>query len=92
MVAMQIRCTVRTQIQLPDELYRHAKRIAAQREISLAEVVRRGLEHMMRLYPERKDAAARSLPEPLRLGKHRAPPAEWRELANEPPLARKPRR
>ena len=34
----------RTQIQLPDELYRRAKAFAAQREVSLAEITRRGLE------------------------------------------------
>ena len=34
----------RTQIQLPDELYRRAKRVAAERELSLAEMTRRGLE------------------------------------------------
>jgi hypothetical protein len=34
----------RTQIQLPDELYQRAKAFAAQRELSLAEVTRRGLE------------------------------------------------
>lgn len=35
---------IRTQIQLPDELYRRAKEVAKQREISLAEMTRRGLE------------------------------------------------
>ena len=35
---------IRTQIQLPDELYRRAKQVAQQREISLAEMTRRGLE------------------------------------------------
>jgi hypothetical protein len=34
----------RTQIQLPDELYLRAKRVAAQRELSMAEMTRRGLE------------------------------------------------
>lgn len=34
----------RTQIQLPDKLYQRAKTFAAQRELSLAEVTRRGLE------------------------------------------------
>jgi hypothetical protein len=34
----------RTQIQLPDELYQRAKRVAAERELSLAEITRRGLE------------------------------------------------
>ena len=37
----------RTQIQLPDDLYRRAKALAADREISLAELVRNGLEYML---------------------------------------------
>jgi hypothetical protein len=42
---------VKTQIQIPDHLYREAKRIAREREVSFAEVVRRGLEAVVRLYP-----------------------------------------
>ncbi|MGH9338034.1 MAG: antitoxin [Acidobacteriota bacterium] len=42
---------VKTQIQVPDQLYREAKRIAREREISFAEVVRRGLEAIVRTYP-----------------------------------------
>ena len=42
---------VKTQVQIPDELYRKAKQIATEREISLAEVVRRGLEYMTAAYP-----------------------------------------
>ena len=42
---------VRTQIQLPDELYEKARRLAEQKEISLAEVVRRGLEHLFIIHP-----------------------------------------
>lgn len=41
----------RTQIQLPDELYQRAKTFAAQREISLAEVTRRGLELFLDRFP-----------------------------------------
>ena len=41
----------KTQIQLPDELYYKAKAIAEQREWSLAEVLRRGIEHMALAYP-----------------------------------------
>lgn len=75
---------VRTQVQLPDDLYRDAKRVAEEHEITLAEVVRRGLEHMIRIYPPR-DAAAEGwrLPEPHRLGRFLAPEERWRELANE---------
>lgn len=42
---------VKTQVQIPDELYQRAKEIANEREISLAEVMRRGLEYMSRTHP-----------------------------------------
>lgn len=49
----------RTQIQLPDELYQRAKRFAAERELSLAELTRRGLELFLERFPH---------PAPLREG------------------------
>ena len=42
----------RTQIQLPDRLYRKAKAFAAERELSLAEITRRGLELFLDRYPQ----------------------------------------
>ena len=42
----------RMQIQLPDELYQRAKRFAAKRELSLAELTRRGLELFLERYPD----------------------------------------
>ncbi len=42
----------RTQIQLPDDLYRRAKAFAAEREVSLAEITRRGLEIFLARFPE----------------------------------------
>lgn len=42
----------RTQIQLPDDLYKRAKSFAAERELSLAEVTRRGLELFLERFPE----------------------------------------
>ena len=52
--------------------------------MTLAEVVRRGLEHMVRIYP-RRDVAAEIWrpPAPSRLGPFRASEDRWRELANE---------
>jgi hypothetical protein len=41
----------RTQIQLPDELYRRAKDLAARTEVSLAELTRRGLEYLIAVSP-----------------------------------------
>ena len=42
---------IRTQIQLPDELYRRAKQVAEDRELSLAEMARRGLELFFARFP-----------------------------------------
>ncbi len=75
---------VKTQIQLPDVLYSEAKRIASEREISFAEVVRRGVEYVTRIYPPlAKGDKDWQLPKPSRLGAFTAPPEEWRTLANE---------
>jgi len=75
----------RTQIQLPDVLYARAKQVAQQHEISLAELVRRGLEHQLRLYPlDEKQPAGWALPPAMSLGDFGAPPEEWRGLANAP--------
>ena len=42
---------IKTQVQLPDELYKEARRIARERQMSLAEVMRRGIEYMSQVYP-----------------------------------------
>jgi hypothetical protein len=74
---------VRTQIQLPNALYSQAKRVAETHEISLAELVRRGLEHMVRLYrAEPSPHPAWRLPDPLSLGEFLVPVEDWREHAN----------
>ncbi len=59
---------VRTQIQLPDGLYRDVRRIAEQQEWSVTEVIRRGAETMVRLYPPAKRPAGEGwrLPPPLK--------------------------
>ena len=59
---------IRTQIQLPDEIYEKAKKIAAEREISLAELARRGLEYMLRVYTSAPPAPDWQPPQPKRLG------------------------
>ena len=50
---------IKTQVQIPDELYRKAKQIAKEREWSLAEVMRRGLEYMTRACPPEADLGIR---------------------------------
>ena len=53
---------IKTQVHLPDEVYYKAKAIAELREWSLAEVVRRGIEHMALAYPVRASAKPWKLP------------------------------
>ena len=81
--AWQFAIIIKTQVQIPDALYREAKRVAAQYEMSFAEVVRRSLERTLPAYPP-KDAGWEP-PEPLSLGMS-GPVGddEWRLLANEP--------
>jgi hypothetical protein len=75
---------VKTQIQLPDHLFREAKRVAADYEMSFAEVVRRSLERTMPAYPP-KGATAWLPPEPTDLClRCKIDDDEWRLLANEP--------
>lgn len=55
----------RTQIQVPDQLYYEALRVADFREISMAELVRRGLEYMISVTPlPQKKTAPWELPPP----------------------------
>ena len=75
---------IKIQIQLPDTLYAEAKRIAHEREISFAEVMRRGIEYVVTAYPRlHGDASEWTLPEPVKLGRFLAPEENWRNLANE---------
>ncbi|MCP5525065.1 MAG: antitoxin [Verrucomicrobiales bacterium] len=74
---------IKTQVQIPDDLFRQAKRVAADYEMSFAEVVRRSLERTLPSYPPK--AADWQPPEPLDLGMRcRIDNDEWRLLANEP--------
>lgn len=57
----------RTMIQLPDELYRASKGLSDRLEISLAELVRRGLEYMIAVAPA-TTAETWTLPEARSLG------------------------
>jgi hypothetical protein len=71
----------RTQIQLPDELYQRAKRFAAERELSLAEMTRRGLELFLARYPDVPVAGTEwSLPK-VRGGGTKVPLAKLHEIA-----------
>lgn len=75
---------VRTQIQLPDALYDKAKRVAREREMSLAEVVRRGVEYITQVYLPVTGSEPWSPPAPSDLGPFKAPEEDWRLIVNDP--------
>jgi len=59
----------RTQIQLPDETLARAKKVCAEREISLAELARRGLDYMLSVYAPVTDGEREwQPPKPRKLG------------------------
>lgn len=59
----------RTQIQLPDDVYARARKVCEAREISFAELSRRGLEYMLSVYaPEPPTKGEWQLPKPRNLG------------------------
>ena len=75
---------VKTQVQIPDALFREAKRLAAESEMSFAEVVRRGLEEIIRhRAPGRCRADNWSLPQAFDLGQPLAPEQEWTTLCHD---------
>ncbi len=72
----------RTQIQLPDAVYEKAKRVAETHEISMAELLRRGLELIISQYPEPdKTSANWSLPKPRNMGWHGLSDGQIKEQA-----------
>jgi len=60
---------VRAQIQLPDEVFARAKRLCEAREISMAELARRGIEYILNVYdPEPEAHRGWQPPRPRQLG------------------------
>jgi len=77
---------IKTQVQIPDDLFRRAKAVAAEREWSFAEVVRRGLEYITAVHPPgRTPGSEWNLPPAEDLGSFLAPEEQWTELSHEQP-------
>jgi hypothetical protein len=75
---------IKTQIQLPDDLYNKVKQLAREKEISLAELCRRGLEYMLRVHPVHSAKTNKwQLPDPKSLGIPKIHFSLWRELAHD---------
>lgn len=77
---------IKTQVQIPDELFERAKQVAAAKEWSFAEIVRRGLEQMVLRHPGSSLSPSSDwhLPDPVDLGLKADPfdDPDWREAAN----------
>ena len=79
---------IKTQVQIPDELFAQAKAVAAAKEWSFAEIVRRGLEQMVVRHVRAGSSATPAgkwrLPEPVDLGLMTDPfsDPDWREEVN----------
>lgn len=60
----------RTQIQLPDETFARAKKVCEAREISMAELARRGIEYILSVYsaPDANTTSEWQFPKPRKLG------------------------
>ncbi len=82
--AWQITIMIKTQVQIPDRLYREAKRVAVENEMSFAEVVRRGIEEIVRHFPSgRRRANEWRPPKPQPLGETLAAEEDWTGLSHE---------
>jgi len=82
----------RTQIQLPDDLYQRAKSFAAERELSLAEITRRGLELFLERYPESNSAKRNWTLPKVNGGGIKVPLSDFRKIASEEETTRSARR
>jgi len=75
---------IKTQVQIPDRLYREAKRVAAENEMSFAEVVRRGIEEIVQHFPGgRQPASEWRPPAPQALGDALVPEEDWTAISHE---------
>ena len=74
---------VRIQVQLRNELYQQARCLVEQKEISLAEIVRRGVERLLIIYPaDRSSGWKLAPPANTRLRKNPFGRSDWRGQAN----------
>ena len=82
---------IKTQVQIPDELFHRAKRLAEEKEWSFAEVVRRGLEQIAQSNPPHRTAGKDwRLPEGLDMGLPLLPGEEWTAVCRDEILPAQP--
>lgn len=73
----------RTQIQLPDPLWKEVNRVAQLQDWSIAEVIRRSAESFVNRYQDKASNDHWTPPAPAKLGPFKASPEKWKELAAE---------
>ena len=72
----------RTQIQLPDDVYDRARKVCQSREISMAELARRGFDYILSVYDTQPGLGGQwQPPKPRRLGWKGLTDAEIKEQA-----------
>jgi len=71
----------RTQIQLPEPLWKEVNQVAELEDWSMAEVIRRGTECFVRRYRGKSDRDPWTPPEAKDLGDFKIPTDRWREAA-----------
>ena len=69
----------RTQVQLPEPLYREVKRVAEMQDWSITEVLRRGAEYIVSCFPSDKRIGQSWVLPKRDLGEFCAPVERWRE-------------
>jgi|LauGreDrversion4_2_1035121.scaffolds.fasta_scaffold382966_3 hypothetical protein len=78
---------VKTQIQIPDRLFKEAKQLAEESEMSFAQVVRLGLELVLKVRPlGRKPAKGWQVPQGKAMGLPLISEQQWTEAAHEDQL------
>lgn len=72
---------IRTQIQLPDEVYARARRVADAREMSFAELARRGIEQILNAFPAEGAVTGTWQVPVIKRSRLRVPLASLRDMA-----------
>lgn len=73
---------IKTQVQIPDDLFLNAKKTAELKEWSFAEITRRGLEYMVETHSQHPQKEW-TLPSPINLGSRAVSPQELKRIAQE---------
>jgi hypothetical protein len=74
----------RTQIQLPDTLYKKLKRFSEIEETTVTDIIRKASEYFLSLYPNREKLESTwELPRPQDLGVFMTDDSGWRLRAHE---------